>query len=70
MNGEIPMQRGLEDRPELGRDDRDDWTAHRIAALVCVERGDGRKSHVFLDHSNKCQCGEVDLNKYRSMVLR
>ncbi len=47
-----------------------EWTPARIAALVCVVREDGRKSHVFLDHSNICQCGDVDLNAYREMVLR
>ena len=61
-------------KPELEQPDKQQpnqqWTADRIAGLVCVVRDDGRKSHVFLDHSNRCVCGEVDLNKYRSMVLR
>jgi hypothetical protein len=48
----------------------DEWTPDRIVELKCVQREDGKKSHVFLDHSNKCQCGDVDLNKYRGMELR
>ena len=47
-----------------------DWPADRIAGLRCVVRPDGRKSHVFLDHGNICQCGDVDLNAYRRMELR
>jgi hypothetical protein len=50
--------------------DTEQWTPDRIAALVCVVRAYGKKSHVFLDHSNKCQCGEKDLNAYRDLVLR
>jgi len=46
------------------------WTPDRIAKLRCVTREEGKKSHVFLDHSNKCECGDVDLNKYREMELR
>jgi len=46
------------------------WTADRVARLQCVRREDGKKSHVFLDHSNKCVCGDVDLNAYRKMELR
>ena len=55
------------------RDDIDptaEWTPDRIAELKCVVRDDGKKSHVFLDYSNKCQCGDVDLNAYRGMELR
>lgn len=57
-------------------DDDDDlslpssWTPDRIAQLKCVVRDDGKKSHVFLDHSNKCQCGDVDLDVYKDLVLR
>lgn len=40
------------------------------AARRCVVREDGKKSHVFLNHGNKCQCGDVDLNTYREMELR
>jgi hypothetical protein len=47
-----------------------EWTPARIAALVCVVREDGRKSHVFLDHSNICQCKDIDLNAYRNLELR
>jgi hypothetical protein len=47
-----------------------DWTPDRILGLKCVTRLDGRKSHVFLDHSNRCQCGDVDLNAYRGVGLR
>ena len=46
------------------------WTADRVAGLRCVIRDDNRKSHVFLDHSNICQCRDVDLNAYRKMELR
>jgi hypothetical protein len=46
------------------------WSADRIVGLKCAAREDGRKSHIFLDYSNKCQCGDVDLNTYRGMVLR
>jgi hypothetical protein len=42
------------------------WSADRIAGLKRVTRPDGRKSHIFLDYSNKCQCGDVDLNAYRN----
>lgn len=45
------------------------WTADRIAELRCVVREDGKKSHVFLDYSNRCVCGDVDLNSYRDLVL-
>lgn len=32
----------------------------------CVDRGEGRgRCHVFLDHSELCECGEVDLAKER-----
>ena len=32
----------------------------------CVERGEGKGTcHVFLDHSNLCACGKIDLNKER-----
>jgi hypothetical protein len=51
-------------------DEAKNWTAEMIAALKCVVRDDGKKSHVFLDYSNRCQCGEVDLNAYRDLVLR
>jgi len=56
--------------PEPPSDENEEWATARIAALVCVVREDGRKSHVFLDHSNICQCKDVDLNAYRRMVLR
>lgn len=32
----------------------------------CVDRGKDRgKCHVFLDYSNKCQCGDTDLERER-----
>lgn len=32
----------------------------------CVERGEGKgKCHIFIDHRDICQCGKIDLNKYR-----
>lgn len=46
-------------------DDKDEWTADRIPGLKCVTRPDGRKSHIFLDNSNRCECNDVDLNAYR-----
>jgi len=46
------------------------WTPDRIAQLRCVVRDDGKKSHIFLDHSNKCQCEDVDLHAYRKVELR
>lgn len=37
-----------------------------IAKQGCVDRGEGKgKCHVFLDHSNVCECGEVDLTKHQ-----
>jgi hypothetical protein len=38
-----------------------------IASIAkCVERGPGKgKCHVFLDHSNICQCEDIDLTKER-----
>jgi hypothetical protein len=51
-------------------DDAKNWTAEMIAALQCVTREDGKKSHVFLDYGNRCQCGEVDLHAYRKVELR
>jgi hypothetical protein len=46
-----------------------EWTPARIAALECVERGEGRgKCHVFLDNSGRCQCGERDLSKFKMKV--
>ena len=46
------------------------WTPDRVAQLRCVVRDDGKKSHLFLDHSNRCECGDVDLNTYRNLELR
>lgn len=55
-------------------DDEDDVAQQvnaAIAAVVgCVRRDDGKKTHVFLDHGSKCQCGDVDLHAYREVVLR
>jgi len=51
-------------------EDAKEWTPDRIASLKCVVREDGKKSHVFLDHSNKCECGDVDLDVYKDLVLR
>ena len=35
-------------------------------AKKCTERGEGRgKAHVFLDHSLKCECGKIDLERAR-----
>jgi len=51
-------------------EDAKQWTPDRIASLKCVVREDGRRSHIFLDHSNKCECGDKDLNAYRDMELR
>lgn len=37
----------------------------------CVDRGEIEKGirrgkcHVFLDHSNRCACGDKDLSKYQ-----
>jgi hypothetical protein len=51
-------------------------TAQQVNAAIeqarrgCVVRDDGKKTHVFLDHGNKCQCGDVDLHAYRKMELR
>lgn len=42
--------------------------AERIIASIksCVDRGEGKGiCHVFLDHSNICQCGKIDLTKAR-----
>jgi hypothetical protein len=38
-----------------------------IASIAkCVERGPGKgKCHVFLDHSNICQCEDIDLTRER-----
>ena len=34
--------------------------------LFCVERGEGKGvCHVFIDHSDLCQCGQIDLKKER-----
>lgn len=42
-----------------------------IAAVVgCVRRDDGKKTHVFLDGGNRCECGDVDLLAYGEAVLR
>jgi hypothetical protein len=38
------------------------------SASKCVTTGEGmlrHKTHVFLDHSNVCECGDVDLTKQR-----
>ena len=55
-------------------DDEDD-VAHQVDAAIdavvgCVTRGDGKKTHVFLDGGNRCQCGDVDLHVFREVVLR
>lgn len=39
-------------------------------AVECVVRDDGKKTHLFLDYANKCQCGDIDLLAYREVVLR
>lgn len=32
----------------------------------CIDRGmDRGKCHIFLDHSNKCECGDIDLERER-----
>jgi len=51
---------------------RDKFNAmvEEVRRVGCVVREDGRKNHVFLDHSNICQCRDVDLNVYRKMELR
>jgi hypothetical protein len=57
-------------------DDEDDDVARQAnpviveATVGCVRRDDGKKTHVFLDGGNKCQCGDVDLHAYREVVLR
>jgi hypothetical protein len=53
-------------------DQRDEFNAvvEEVKQTGCVVRDDGRKNHVFLDHSNICQCGQIDLNAYRSLILR
>jgi hypothetical protein len=52
--------------------DRKDSSAEDAANAVinsvthCIDRGkDKGKCHVFLDHSNVCECGAVDLEKSR-----
>jgi hypothetical protein len=49
---------------EEAKNDRE-WTAARIAALECVDRGEGLKPcHVYVDGSGRCQCGHgPDLNE-------
>jgi len=51
-------------------EDAAEWTAETIAALKCLVRDDGKRTHVFLDYSNRCVCGQVDLNVYKDLVLR
>lgn len=41
------------------------------SAKKCVTTGEGmlrHKTHVFLDHGRKCQCGDVNLDRYSKMV--
>jgi len=36
------------------------------SAKHCIDRGEDKgKCHVFLDHSTKCQCGDIDLERER-----
>lgn len=42
--------------------------AERIIASIksCVDRGEGKGiCHVFLDHSDVCVCGKLDLSRER-----
>lgn len=35
-------------------------------AKRCIERGEGKgKCHVFIDKSDTCECGQMDLSKAR-----
>lgn len=37
-----------------------------INSATCIDRGEDKgRCHVFLDHSDICQCGQVDLAKER-----
>lgn len=49
----------------------DHSVAERFDAIIesarhCVDRGEDKgKCHVFLDHSNVCECGDVNLERER-----
>jgi len=56
-------------------DDENDDVAEQANVVIesakeCMVRPDGKKTHVFLGYSNKCQCGDKDLNAYRDLVLQ
>jgi hypothetical protein len=56
------------DPPQLTSLAETQQEADRIISsiLTCIERGEGKgKCHVFLDHSNTCECGEKNLNRER-----
>jgi Holliday junction resolvase-like predicted endonuclease len=55
---------------DISHDPGDEVQAALEAIVACVLRDDGNKTHVFLDYSNRCACGEVDLNVYKDLVLR